>query len=523
MEKLLNTLLDNLPAFIYWTNELGIYQGCNKKFSNLMEPHDDQDINFDQNSYFKKNHRLIKEWEKNNLVALKNKENKMLMEEFALANGESLLCQSHKILIKDDQHNVHGLLNVSFQMEREFLNSDDIQAKLILQTLLSHFPGHLYWQNKEGIILGCNQSQAESLGYQHMEEVVGKHPNELIPKAEAHKLIEILNQIITSGHSLTLEEKISFKQGTMDVLSQKIPLFNAQGNPVGIMGISLDMTDLKQAQMREKAANLESKEAKIKANAEEHLRQAVMILTGSIAHDLRTPLVILESSGKFLTEHMPTLLSSYKTVVEEKLLENASPIPQMMQDYLLKTGDQIKKTAREMNDFIDVTLKTLSKVVKNELSKDDLTVCSMWHCIHNSVFRYPFIHEQRKLIHWDQKDFKFMGNELMTIRVFYNFIKNSLEQIEKNQSGEIKITTEITEEKNIIRFRDTAGGAPPEIVAHLFDGYQTTKEKGTGIGLAFCKMTIESFGGEITCESIYGEYIEFTLTFPPVPKENSTQ
>jgi nitrogen-specific signal transduction histidine kinase len=68
--------------------------------------------------------------------------------------------------------------------------------------------------------------------------------------------------------------------------------------------------------------------------------------------------------------------------------------------------------------------------------------------------------------------------------------------------------------------RRTAGGASPEVVENLFVGYQTTKEKGTGIGLAFCKMTIENFAGTITCKSVYGEYIEFILTFPHVSEEN---
>lgn len=95
-----------------------------------------------------------------------------------------------------------------------------------------------------------------------------------------------------------------------------------------------------------------------------------------------------------------------------------------------------------------------------------------------------------------------------------NLIKNSVEQIQERKSGKIFITTELLEDVHVLRFKDTAGGASPEVVARIFDGYQSEKEDGTGIGLAFCKMTLESFGGQINCRSVWGDYIEFVLTFP---------
>ncbi|MSP53374.1 MAG: HAMP domain-containing histidine kinase [Gammaproteobacteria bacterium] len=80
------------------------------------------------------------------------------------------------------------------------------------------------------------------------------------------------------------------------------------------------------------------------------------------------------------------------------------------------------------------------------------------------------------------------------------------------------ITTELGETFNILRVKDTAGGVAQETVANLFEGFTTTKEQGTGIGLAFCQLGMRSFGGDITCHRVEGDCIEFIMSFP---KNNS--
>ena len=138
------------------------------------------------------------------------------------------------------------------------------------------------------------------------------------------------------------------------------------------------------------------------------------------------------------------------------------------------------------------------------MTSDDLVPCSMNASLRATLGNYLFEEEEEDLVQWDREDFQFLGNEVLIIRVLSNLLKNSLQQIKKNQRGEIFITTELGETVNRLHFKDTAGGAPPEIVEHLFEGYYTNKEKGTGIGLAFCKLTLKSFGGDITCQSVYG-------------------
>ena len=70
------------------------------------------------------------------------------------------------------------------------------------------------------------------------------------------------------------------------------------------------------------------------------------------------------------------------------------------------------------------------------------------------------------------------------------------------------------ERSNIIYFRDTGLGIGEDELEKIFDGFFTTKEGGTGAGLAYCKRTIQNFHGKIECESVVGEYCEFKISLP---------
>lgn len=384
-----------------------------------------------------------------------------------------------------------------------------------LKSIIDNVPGSIYWKDKNGTYLGRNQFSAESLksmGFLWREEdIIGKSDYDLFDKEMADQFrahdLHVMNSRISSSH----EEKVPLQDKTIVQLSTKAPLFDQEGKVEGIVGNTVDITYLKDVEKR----LIEAKEEAETANtAELELRKAVTILAGSIVHDLKTPIAILQMDESIINKSLPILLNIYDLAKAAGLLSLENTISERRLIKLRNIESSIRKTSQQMGEFIDATLKTLSRVLKGEPTQQDLSVCSMWHCIHNTLLRYPMLEEQRDSIKWDQQDFSFMGNEILMIRIIMNLLTNSLQQIIKNGRGEIFISTEKNEKINILRFSDTAGGVIPEAIAHLFDGYHTTKEKGTGIGLAFCKLVMQNFGGNIDCHVLKGNYIEFELRFP---------
>ena len=93
--------------------------------------------------------------------------------------------------------------------------------------------------------------------------------------------------------------------------------------------------------------------------------------------------------------------------------------------------------------------------------------------------------------------------------VFINLIVNSIQAMHEGGKIEIKI-----DEKNnmvILQFVDSGEGIPNDNLAKVFEPLFTTKQRGTGLGLASCKNIIEQHQGEI---SIKNNPTTFTIKLP---------
>jgi len=69
-----------------------------------------------------------------------------------------------------------------------------------------------------------------------------------------------------------------------------------------------------------------------------------------------------------------------------------------------------------------------------------------------------------------------------------------------------------------ITVADTGVGIPPDILDKIFNPFFTTKEYGSGLGLAKVFTIMESHGGRVEVHSVPGKGTSFTLVFPVVTK-----
>ena len=97
-------------------------------------------------------------------------------------------------------------------------------------------------------------------------------------------------------------------------------------------------------------------------------------------------------------------------------------------------------------------------------------------------------------------------------QVFFNVLKNALEAMK--DGGAVTITLASDDDWVSVAVRDTGLGMDAEQLAHLFEPYRTTKEKGTGLGLMISKRIIAAHGGTIDAASRPGAGTTFTVRFP---------
>jgi len=97
-------------------------------------------------------------------------------------------------------------------------------------------------------------------------------------------------------------------------------------------------------------------------------------------------------------------------------------------------------------------------------------------------------------------------------QVLINLMKNAAEAMPGG--GEIRVATDFTDGYAVLRVSDTGGGIPPDVAGHIFEPFCTTKESGTGLGLAVCQRIVEDHKGEIAYASSPGKGTTFTVKLP---------
>ena len=250
--------------------------------------------------------------------------------------------------------------------------------------------------------------------------------------------------------------------------------------------------------------------------------QTMKMLAGSIAHELRTPLSAMMMNAKALSKFIPFYQDAYTKAKEAQL--PIHKITSAEEKFLNDIPQEMQIISQNAHTMITMLLANL-----NESTSDKkVELCSLNLCVEEALKTYPFSTSERELVHWESgsmtEDFTFLGHKELTKHVLFNLIKNALYAIASAGKGGMFITLEAdatNKSKCRLIFKDTGLGISPDNLRHIFDRFYTKTLHGTGIGLAFCKATIEGFGGDITCTSKEGEHTTFTITLPIICGENT--
>ena len=96
-----------------------------------------------------------------------------------------------------------------------------------------------------------------------------------------------------------------------------------------------------------------------------------------------------------------------------------------------------------------------------------------------------------------------------------NIVLNAYDAM-REKGGTLLVSTRISGEEVVIRFKDNGCGMDTETMSRIFDPFYTTKEsgKGTGLGLAIVAQIVETHGGKIYVDSEPGAGTEFRIYIP---------
>lgn len=269
-----------------------------------------------------------------------------------------------------------------------------------------------------------------------------------------------------------------------------------------VVGLRIDITDLKRAQMAAESAN-----------------KAKTDFMGVLSHELRTPLTVILGHAK-LAKNFKNLPAYRKLIAEiEKHPEiSEDVVPQLdavhrqivtMMSSLEKSGDHLLFLISEILDFAKIDSGTLSMDME-PITTDEVVgpVCDQMRTMVEEKGLTFEVKDRTCLLSGDTKRLQ---------QILINLIGNATKFTEQ---GTITLTVVESDENVVFHVKDTGIGIPPEHVNRVFEAFHQVdnssgrKFGGTGLGLAISRDIAQAHGGDLTAASVEGKGSTFTLTLP---------
>jgi len=217
-------------------------------------------------------------------------------------------------------------------------------------------------------------------------------------------------------------------------------------------------------------------------------------LAATIAHEINNPLSGILTYTKLIDRKLHTgsvsqedieKYRSYLSVMERET-ERCSSIVKNLLDFARQREPSFKSDV-DVNLVAEDALSLLA----NQVALQDIRV-------EKKFSKIPSI----------------MADPVQLRQVLVNLIVNSCEAIQDN--GKIVITTQLLESDHAVQIKvaDNGVGIPPEDLTKILDPFFTSKEKGTGLGLAVVYGIVNSHQGKIHIDSTVGKGTTFTITLP---------
>ncbi|MFC1693472.1 nitrogen regulation protein NR(II) [Candidatus Latescibacterota bacterium] len=290
----------------------------------------------------------------------------------------------------------------------------------------------------------------------------------------AQELVRIFDAQVESTSYVTEKEiEVHDKSGSCIPLGlTSMPLYDAD---VSLRGIIVNFKDLTE-----------------KKKLLEMLRQsermaAIGELSAAIAHEIRNPLASISNAVEILSESL-----------EKKDIQNTRLL-----DVLEKESDRLHRISTEFLQFARIKNPHTESVKLRNIINEVLILIDNDPKKTDEVVIYNNIDENAEVL--------FDADQLR--QVVINIIINSLEAVDGH--GQIKIEVE-KHPPNLYKyvrvvFTDNGPGFPDGALGHMFEPFYSTKQHGTGLGLALVRKLVVGNNGRVFARNRDGGGAEVTL------------
>lgn len=443
--------------------------------------------------------------------------------------------------LEDEHGNItNKIIGTHVDVSHHKQAGEEIQSeRILLRTLIDNLPDIIYVKDHQGRKIISNRADVAAIGAAIEAEVVGKTDIELYPNHIGERGYKDDMDLLQSGESILDKEEFFFDSNGLKqwILTCKVPVCNANGDIIRILGIGHNITQRKQAEedlkllnqeLNEQSQELSEQAEELKALNEELIKQKEYELEKAIAqgkfeiasevlHDIGNALVgfgsylnrinrATESSNFDTVQNLTTFLKNQQEAI-------AGGIGSDKANALVAITEGLSKTLLAHKTEVTSSIQELLNITSHV--QEILNIQRQFVRVHEGVHeRKPVnlanvIDDCTSMLHtsFDKKgialkvdiDHKYVvikGDHTKLMQVMLNVLKNSVEAIPL-EAAEKRISILLTTADNAIeiKIKDNGRGFSPETGSRFFERGFTTKVSGTGLGLYNCKSIVESHSG----------------------------
>jgi PAS domain S-box-containing protein len=346
-------------------------------------------------------------------------------------------------------------------------------------------PDYIFIKNREGQFVLSNLTHAAAAGIADPNALVGKRAHDVFPPQLAEQFDVDDQAVMESGEGLVNVERQSVDSAGNPrwVLTSKLPMRDSQGEVIGVVGISRDITARKQVESQRLDLALE--------------REKVAMLQRFIdaaSHDLRTPLTVIKSALDLLRK-----------------VDN----PEKRQRYLAQLEQQTGRMEALLDEILQLAWLDRAEF---EFDPEPQDINALIQAV---------IDEQTSLAVRKRHSLTFTpAPDLTPIRTNSTELRRAIRHLLINamnytpDGGIITVTTARQSNEILIHVADNGIGIRPEHQQQIFERFvrvdpaRQTDTGGTGLGLPIVQRIIEAHGGTVTLESTIDVGSTFTIHLP---------
>ena len=207
----------------------------------------------------------------------------------------------------------------------------------------------------------------------------------------------------------------------------------------------------------------------------------------------RTRLASLGQMAATVAHNIKNPLSSIKTIVQ---------LMQEDEELAIKYGQDMSLIKSEI-DRLTESVTQLLRFSKPTVSSAVVDLAPVLEKIHHIFGPDAERRNIRLDLQLTEKPLRVRGSEEIFLEVFQNLFVNALEASKQNNAVVVRasVTGSARQRRVVVQVEDEGPGVPEKIQPKVFMPFFTTKQKGTGLGLAVVQRRVMDLGGEVTCVS----------------------